>query len=164
MIYEAEIIDSRVVRVIASPEAGWAATNLGGTWEVCGEGVVPFVGSGFNFDPGIPEKFTGDVWSEEKATVPDSDGHYRYRTNGELTWHQDRAWRNLMPTGNPNVWEPPTNWREYPMGDQYPIWIQPSGAVDAYPMDAMVEHKNSAWRSTVAANVWEPSVYGWVAP
>ena len=84
-----------------------------------------------------------------------------------MTWFEGKAWRNLMPTGNPNVWQPPTNWREYPMGDQYPLWVQPSGAVDAYPLGFVVEHQGVAWSSNVAANVWTPGAPGsetlWIA-
>lgn len=43
-----------------------------------------------------------------------------------------------------------------------PDWKQPVGAVDAYALNALVMHKKLKWKSTVAANVWEPSVYGWV--
>lgn len=41
-------------------------------------------------------------------------------------------------------------------------WKQPVGAVDAYPLNALVMHKKTKWKSTAAANVWEPGVYGWV--
>lgn len=41
-------------------------------------------------------------------------------------------------------------------------WVQPTGAHDAYPLDALVSHNGNNWRSTIAANVWEPGVSGWV--
>ena len=41
-------------------------------------------------------------------------------------------------------------------------WVQPTGAHDAYPLGAQVTHNGKTWTSTVAANVWEPGVYGWV--
>jgi hypothetical protein len=41
-------------------------------------------------------------------------------------------------------------------------WRQPTGAHDAYPLDAKVTHEGKTWRSTIAANVWEPGVAGWV--
>jgi hypothetical protein len=44
----------------------------------------------------------------------------------------------------------------------YPAWVQPTGAHDAYPVNAMVKHAGKNWRSTVASNVWAPGVYGWV--
>ena len=44
------------------------------------------------------------------------------------------------------------------MGDP---WARPSGAVDAYPTDAVVTHKGSTWRNLTPANVWEPGESGW---
>ena len=40
-------------------------------------------------------------------------------------------------------------------------WVQPLGAFDAYPVDALVFHNGSIWQSTTPANVWEPGVSGW---
>lgn len=42
------------------------------------------------------------------------------------------------------------------------VWKQPSGAQDAYALGAKVKYKGDIWQSTVASNVWEPSVYGWI--
>lgn len=165
--YFAEVSNKDVVRVIVAPSQSWCEQNLGGTWVETSDPysqdpqVINYCGPGYHHDAGVPERFVSDEWSLEKATTPNpEDGSYRYITQGELTWYQDRAWRNLMPDGNPNVWEPPTNWREYPMGLEHPIWIQPTGAVDAYPLGFVVEHNGASWRSEVAANVWEPGAVG----
>ena len=168
--FEAEIDQTtkEVHRVIVSPHEGWAAANLGGVWEIsAGDETVTthipgrvYAGIGAHFDPGVPEAFVVDVWDSVKATTPNRDGEYHYRTEGMLTWHQDRAWRNLLPDGSPNTWEPPTQWREYPLGDEHPLWAQPSGAADAYPDGFIVEHDGKAWSSNVAANVWEPGATG----
>jgi len=40
-------------------------------------------------------------------------------------------------------------------------WRQPTGAHDAYPVGAIVSHNGETWKSTTAANVWEPGVSGW---
>lgn len=60
-------------------------------------------------------------------------------------------------------WEPPNVpalfkrvWTE-----EYPEWIQPTGAHDAYAKGAKVTHNGKKWISTADNNVWEPSVYGW---
>ena len=45
--------------------------------------------------------------------------------------------------------------------EEWPAWSQPVGAHDAYGKGDQVSHKDRHWRSTVAANVWEPGVYGW---
>lgn len=44
---------------------------------------------------------------------------------------------------------------------EWPEWIQPTGAQDAYNIDDKVSHGEKHWISTVNANVWEPGVYGW---
>ena len=158
-----------VQRVIVGTVA-WAEQNLGGEWVETSDPYSPdpqsvnYTGPGQKYDPGVVERFTGDVWTSDKATVPDSEtGEYFYNTEGMLTWHTPtgKIWRNLSPTGTPNVWEPGVaNWREYPMGDTYPLWVQPVGSVDAYPQSFIVEHNGGDWISMVEANVWEPGGAG----
>ena len=60
-------------------------------------------------------------------------------------------------------WEPPNVpalfkrvWTE-----EYPEWVQPQGAHDAYAKGAKVTHNGKKWISTADNNVWEPGVYGW---
>lgn len=45
--------------------------------------------------------------------------------------------------------------------DEWPEWIQPTGAQDSYNMGDKVSHNDKHWVSTADANVWEPGVYGW---
>lgn len=44
---------------------------------------------------------------------------------------------------------------------EWPEWIQPAGAHDAYAKGAKVSHNGKHWVSTAEANVWEPGAYGW---
>ena len=44
--------------------------------------------------------------------------------------------------------------------EEYPEWVQPTGAQDAYALGAKVMHNGKRWTSDVDANVWEPGVYG----
>ena len=44
---------------------------------------------------------------------------------------------------------------------EWPEWMQPTGAHDAYEKGAKVSRGGKHWTSDVAANVWEPGVYGW---
>lgn len=60
-------------------------------------------------------------------------------------------------------WEPPNApalfkrvWTE-----EWPEWVQPAGAHDAYAKGAKVTHNGKKWISTAESNVWEPGVYGW---
>ena len=45
--------------------------------------------------------------------------------------------------------------------EEWPEWIQPTGAHDAYAMGAKVTHNSKHWISDIDANVYEPGVYGW---
>lgn len=45
--------------------------------------------------------------------------------------------------------------------EEYPDWVQPTGAHDAYSAGDKVTHNGTRWTSTVDSNVWEPGVYGW---
>lgn len=45
--------------------------------------------------------------------------------------------------------------------DEWPEWIQPTGASDAYMTGDKVSHNEKHWTSNVDNNVWEPSIFGW---
>ena len=45
--------------------------------------------------------------------------------------------------------------------DEFPEWVQPTGAQDAYMIGDKVSYNGRHWVSIVDANVWQPGVYGW---
>ena len=45
--------------------------------------------------------------------------------------------------------------------EEWPEWIQPTGAHDAYNKGDKVSHNEKHWVSDIDANVYEPGVYGW---
>lgn len=45
--------------------------------------------------------------------------------------------------------------------EEYPEWVQPTGAHDAYAQGAKVSHNGKKWTSDISANVYELGVYGW---
>ena len=45
--------------------------------------------------------------------------------------------------------------------EEYPEWVQPTGAHDAYNKGDKVTHLEKHWESEIDANTYEPSVYGW---
>lgn len=45
--------------------------------------------------------------------------------------------------------------------EEWPEWVQPTGAQDAYAKGSKVTHNGKKWISSSDANVWEPGVYGW---
>jgi hypothetical protein len=71
-----------------------------------------------------------------------------------LTAHDAQA--TWTPDAAPSLWaridDPAVEW---------PEWVQPVGATDAYAAGAKVSHTEKHWISDVDANVWEPGVYGW---
>jgi hypothetical protein len=72
-----------------------------------------------------------------------------------------RDYRSLIDF---NVW--PTSYRAYweDLGGGIPIWVQPTGAHDAYPLNFVVSHNGVTYRSTIPANVTVPGenvVFGW---
>ena len=44
--------------------------------------------------------------------------------------------------------------------DEWPEWVQPTGAQDAYAKGDKVSHNSKHWISEVDGNVWEPGIYG----
>ena len=77
----------------------------------------------------------------------------------------DKLYRCLQSHTSQENWKPETShslWVE--IADpalEWPEWKQPTGAHDAYAQGAKVSHNGKKWTSDIAANVWEPGVYGW---
>lgn len=45
--------------------------------------------------------------------------------------------------------------------EEWPEWIQPTGAHNAYNKGDKVSHNAKHWVSDIDSNVFEPGVYGW---
>ena len=45
--------------------------------------------------------------------------------------------------------------------DEWPEWVQPTGAQDAYRVGDKVSHNGKHWTNTLDYNTYEPGVYGW---
>lgn len=45
--------------------------------------------------------------------------------------------------------------------DEWPEWVQPTGAHDAYNKGDKVKYNGKHYISTIDANVYTPGVYGW---
>ena len=92
------------------------------------------------------------VWATDTAYVVGD----RVQHNGVLykcvQAHTSQA--DWMPDATPALWV-------IVSVEEWPEWIQPTGAHDAYDKDAKVSHNGKHWKSTMDANVYEPGVYGW---
>ena len=94
----------------------------------------------------------------EGMLVRDDDG-VLYRS---ITGTQERPTELLYhPKDVPTLLEKVEEGGEEAPSEEYPEWVQPTGAHDAYAQGAKVSHNGKKWTSDIAANVWEPGVYGW---
>ena len=92
------------------------------------------------------------VWAVGIAVAKDS----RYQYNGKL-------YKCVQAHTTQADWAPdiaPALWVMVSL-EEWPDWVQPAGAHDAYSKDAKVTHNSKKWTSDVDANVWEPGVHGW---
>lgn len=84
---------------------------------------------------------------------------------GERYWYDGRLWKVVQPHTVQEDWTPDTAvslFVEVSI-DEWPQWVQPQGAHDAYNTGDQVTHNETHWVSTMDGNVYEPGVYGWEA-
>ena len=100
-----------------------------------------------------PDLFS--VWDENwtgKAGTILRDGDSLYRSIHDII----TVAQNTKPSETPSMWTLVGNPEE-----EYPEWVQPIGAHDAYTIGDKVSHNGKKWVSEVDGNIWEPAVYGW---
>ena len=90
-------------------------------------------------------------WTGEAGTIV-SEGGKLYRSIHTIT---DTA-QNTRPSVTPSMWTPISD-----PAEEFPTWIQPIGAHDAYSLGDKVSHAEKHWESTANNNIWEPGIYGW---
>lgn len=96
-----------------------------------------------------------DEWSAESvAYVLDDIRQYNGLLYRCVQAHTSQA--TWTPEDAPSLWT-----RIADPAQEWPEWIQPTGAHNAYAKGAKVSHNGKRWVSDVDANVWEPGVYGW---
>lgn len=84
---------------------------------------------------------------------------------GDRVRHLGKLYRCVQVHTSQTDWNPPLTpalWTVISV-EEYPQWVQPAGAHDAYQVGAKVSYNGKHWLSTAANNVWEPGVYGWSA-
>lgn len=89
-------------------------------------------------------------------------GGVQYLT-GMLVQYDGNLYRVIQPHNSQPNWTPdkvPALFVKISL-EEYPEWVQPTGAQDAYSAGDKVSHNGKHWKSTVNGNVWEPGVYGW---
>lgn len=101
----------------------------------------------------FPDLFTAwdENWRGKAGDIVQDEGRL-YRSIHDV----NDAGQNRKPSETPSMWTPIGN----PL-EEFPEWVRPIGAHDAYDEGAKVSYGGKRWVSTTAANVWEPGVYGW---
>lgn len=89
-------------------------------------------------------------WTGKAGMIVQDDGQL-YKSI-----HDVGVGQNTKPSSTPSMWTRIGNPTE-----EWPEWVQPIGAHDAYSKGAKVNHGGKNWISDVDGNVWQPGVYGW---
>ncbi|MBQ9043809.1 MAG: hypothetical protein IJ111_13470 [Eggerthellaceae bacterium] len=98
-----------------------------------------------------------DVFPAWAAGVAYAQGvRVRYGGNLYRCIQAHTSQEGWTPDATPALWT-----RIGEPADDWPEWVQPTGAHDAYAAGAKVSHDGGHWTSDVDANIWEPGVYGW---
>ena len=92
------------------------------------------------------------MWAIGRAYAVDDRVQYGGILYKCVQAHTSQA--DWMPDATPALWVVVSI-------DEYPEWVQPTGAHDAYNIGDKVTHNGKTWVSDVDNNVWEPGVYGW---
>ena len=82
---------------------------------------------------------------------------------GDRIQDEDILYKCIQAHTSQASWRPsltPALWVRISI-EEWPEWIQPAGAHDAYDLGAKVSHNGAHWISNMPANVFEPGVYGW---
>ena len=92
------------------------------------------------------------MWAIGKAYAVND----RVRYNGALykciQAHTSQS--DWMPSATPTLWKTVSI-------DEYPEWVQPTGAHDAYNTGDKVSYNGKHYVCTIDANTYAPNVYGW---
>lgn len=103
-----------------------------------------------------------------------SGAHDAYK-KGDIVNYKGTLYESLI---DGNVWSPDVyaaGWKlvkespeepegpDEPITEEYPDWVQPTGAHDAYNIGDIVKYNGKLYQSTINGNVWAPDEYpaGW---
>lgn len=113
------------------------------------------------------EKMSADLTDSDAYTAPQLFPQWKLTTYaiGDRVQYNDHLYKCIQAHTAQSDWTPDVAvslWVEVSDPSvEYPEWVQPTGAQDAYQKGAKVTYDNRHWISTVDNNVWMPTVYGW---
>lgn len=82
---------------------------------------------------------------------------------GEKYQHNGLLYKVVQSHNTQLDWEPqdvPALFVRVAAPEEIAVWVQPTGAHDAYAKGEKVTHKEFTWESLIDANVWEPGGVG----
>lgn len=82
---------------------------------------------------------------------------------GDRVQHNGTLYKCIQAHTSQADWMPPATpalWKTVSV-DEYPEWVQPTGAHDAYNIGDKVTYNGQRYVCTSNANVYAPDVYGW---
>lgn len=87
----------------------------------------------------------------------------RFLPYGEIVRYGDALYKVIIPHAAQDDWAPSEAVSLFTKVSiaEYPDWVQPTGAHDAYNTGDKVAYEGKHWVSVADANVWQPGVYGW---
>ena len=92
------------------------------------------------------------AWEIGKAYAVNDRAQYNGTLYKCIQAHTSQA--DWMPSATPALWKTVSV-------DEYPEWVQPTGAHDAYNIGDKVTYNGQHYVCTSNANVYAPDVYGW---
>ena len=112
---------------------------------------------------GLAANQTDEILIDNMAAFPHWNGDGVQYLTGMLVQYDGKLYRVIQPHNSQPDWTPdkvPALFVKISL-EEYPEWVQPTGAHDAYKQGDKVTFDNKHWVSTVNDNVWQPGVYGW---
>ena len=92
------------------------------------------------------------AWVVGKAYAVNDRAQYNGTLYKCIQAHTSQS--DWMPSATPALWKIVSL-------DEYPEWVQPTGAHDAYNIGDKVTYNGQHYVCTSNANVYAPDVYGW---
>jgi len=92
------------------------------------------------------------AWVVGKAYAVNDRAQYNGTLYKCIQAHTSQS--DWMPSATPALWKTVSL-------DEYPEWVQPTGAHDAYNIGDKVTYNGQHYVCTSDANVYAPDVYGW---
>ena len=92
------------------------------------------------------------AWAIDKAYAVGDRAQYNGTLYKCIQAHTSQS--DWMPSATPALWKTVSL-------DEYPEWVQPTGAHDAYNIGDKVTYNGQHYVCTSNANVYAPDVYGW---